>query len=125
MVRLTQMKWKGTVSQVAKTSMPRRLAIAKIAQAMSIHGSPRTGHAQRSGRVNPIPLAAYRFDRLAADLGSQPAYVDVDDVGAWVKAVAPDGGEDPVFAERLAGAGHELAQQEELALGELHSAEVA
>src|SRR5437016_8911589 len=105
--------------------MPRRFAIAKIAQRTSTQRSPRTGHAQRSGRVNPIPLTTDRFNRLAADLGAQPAHVDVDDVRAGVKAVAPDGGEDPVFADGLAGAGHELAQQEELALGELHSAKVA
>src|SRR5438309_2288852 len=105
--------------------MPRRLAIAKIAQRTSTQRSPRPGTPRRSGLVNAISLTAHRSDRLAADLVAQPAHVDVDDVRARVEAVAPDGGEDPLLAERLAGTGHEFAQQEELALGELDSAKVA
>jgi len=34
-VRLTQMKWKGTVSQLGRISIAARLAAAKMAHAMS------------------------------------------------------------------------------------------
>src|ERR1700730_9913616 len=100
-----------------------RLATAKIAQAMSTHSSPRSGHGQRSASVNPIALAPYRFYPLAADLGAQTADVNVDHVGAGVEVVTPDGGEDPLFGDRLSRIRHQFAQQEKLPLGQLHASE--
>ena len=43
-VRLTQMKWNGTVSQLGNTTMPARLATEKAIHAASIHPAWRKGH---------------------------------------------------------------------------------
>src|ERR1700736_2492769 len=118
------MKWKGTVSQSAKTYIATRFSSAKMPQATSTHRKPRVGHAQRSGRVNPVPLPADRFDGLPADLGTKPADVDIDDIRARVEVIPPDGGEQVLLTDGVAGARHQLAQQEKLALGELDAAGV-
>ena len=58
-------------------------------------------------------------DRLDAfgsiKLGAESADVDVDHVASRIKGQPPDVGEQLVTAARLAGAGHQVLQQEELA----------
>src|ERR1700675_3918480 len=103
--------------------MPRRLATAKIAQAMSTQSSPRAGHGQRSISLNSIPLTPYGLDRVAAYLGTQPADVDVDHVGAGIEMGAPDGGQDSLLANGFAGARNQLPQKQKFTLGKLNSAE--
>jgi hypothetical protein len=61
----------------------------------------------------------------AAGLVAQVADVDVDDVGAGVEVVVPDGGEDLLAAEDVTRVAHEVLQQGELAAGELHGLVVA
>src|ERR1700674_4376982 len=116
------MKWKGTVSQSAKTYIATRFSRAKMPHATSIHRKPRVGQGQRSGRVNPVPLPADCLDGLPADLGAQPADVHIDNIRAWIEAVAPDGSEQVLLADGVARARHQLAQKEKLALGELDAA---
>src|SRR6202011_5389032 len=93
--------------------------MAKMPQATSIHKKPRVGQGQRSGRVNPVPLPADRFDGLPADLGTKPADVDIDDIRARVEVIPPDGREQVLLTDCVASARHQLAKQEKFALGEL------
>src|SRR6267378_4337653 len=114
------MKWKGTVSHSAKTTIAARFRRAKMPQATSIQRKPRFGQGQRSGRVNPVSLAANRLDGLTADLGAEPADVDVDHIGSGIEAIAPDGLEQPLLAHGVARTGHQLAQEQELPLRQQH-----
>src|ERR1700730_14651608 len=107
-VRLTQMKWKGTVSQAAKTQIAPTSSTAKPPQATSIQRKRLDDQGQRSGRINPISLAAHGLDRFPAELGAEPADVDIDDIGAAVEPVTPDGGKQALLADGVAGAGHQL-----------------
>src|SRR5207253_10273451 len=118
MVRLTQMKWNGTVSQVAKMNIPVRLARAKITQATSIQSRPRVGQVHRSGDFNPVTLAPNRPDRLTAEFCPEPPYIDVYDVRSRVEPVSPDFGQEALLAQCLSGCGHQLAKQEEFALSQ-------
>src|SRR6187200_1080110 len=52
-VRLTQMKWNGTVSHEGMRSIAARLASENRTQATSIHRS-RFGHSSASGRIEPV-----------------------------------------------------------------------
>src|SRR5437879_10530835 len=90
MVRLTQMKWNGTVSQVAKMNIPVRLARAKITQATSIQSRPRVGQVHRSGDFNPVTLAPNSPDRLTHALCPEPPYIDVHHVRSRIEPVSPD-----------------------------------
>src|SRR5438132_10213242 len=110
------MKWKGTVSHSAKTNMAARFKRAKMPQAASIQRKPRFGQGQRSGRVNPVSLAANRLDGLPANFGAEPADIDVDHIRSGIEPIAPDGLEQALLADGVARAGHQLAQQEELPL---------
>src|ERR1700686_796655 len=98
--------------------MPRRLATAKIAQPMSTHSSPRTGHAQRSMRFNSVPLTPNGLDGISTNLRAQPADIDVHDVGTGIEVVAPDRGQDSVLAHGFAGARHQLPQAQKFPLGQ-------
>src|SRR6266487_6841724 len=74
-----------------------------------------------SASIDPIDLVTlspHGPDRLSAELGAQPADVDVDHVGSWVEVVLPYRGEQPLLGDGRAGVPHQLAQQQELALGE-------
>src|SRR6266568_4897326 len=88
-VRLTQMKWKGTVSHSGNSSIAPRFATLNPAQATSIHRRP-PGSGRRSGRDDTVPLASDRLHGPGTELAPEPAHVDVDDVRPAVEEVAPD-----------------------------------
>src|SRR2546427_4841211 len=123
MVRLTQMKWKGTVSHSAKTSIATRFRAAKTPQPTSSQAPLGSSLRRRSGGVDTVSLTPDGDDRLRAQLGPQATDVDVDDVRARVEVVAPYVRQQAFFGERLSGVLHELPQQEELALGQRDQAE--
>jgi hypothetical protein len=59
---------------------------------------------------------ANRLDAFwSIELAAESADVYVDDIASWIKGQPPDVGEQLVAAARLAGAGHEVLQQTELA----------
>src|SRR5438105_13641223 len=97
MVRLTQMKWKGTVSHSPKTSIPTRFRTVKTPQATSSQAPLGTSRRTRSSGRDAISFATDGDDRFGAQLGSQPAHVDIDDVGARIEVVAPDAGQQSVL----------------------------
>src|SRR4029453_865933 len=80
MVRLTQMKWKGTVSHWGTNAMATRLAAAKTAQATSSQPEV-SSWCRRSWDDDPIPLTSHGGDRGGAELGPNPAPLDIDPVG--------------------------------------------
>src|SRR5437870_3803202 len=116
-VRLTQMKWNGTVSHVGMTSIAARLASEKTTQATSIHRS-RCGHSIASGRIEAVPYPTGRRDRVRTELRAEPADVDVDHVRARVEVVAPDRRQQPLLRHRASRVSHQLLKQQELAIGE-------
>src|SRR6266566_2092623 len=116
-VRLTQMKWNGTVSHVGMTSIAARLASENTTQATSIHRS-RCGHSIASGRIEAVPNPTDRGDRVRTDLRAEPADVHVDHVRARVEVVTPDRREQPLLRDRAPRVSHQLLQQQELAVGE-------
>src|SRR5215218_82512 len=124
MVRLTQMKWKGTVSHWGTNAMATRLAAAKTAQATSSQPEV-SSWCRRSWDDDPIPLTSHGGDRGGAELGPKPAHVDIDHVGARVEVVAPDRRQEPLLGDNLAWTLHELAEQQELPLGQEHRAGAA
>src|SRR6266508_6563499 len=117
MVRLTQMKWNGTVSHSGTSAMATRLASAKPTQARSSQ-KRRSGQPNRSVRGDSIPLTSHGRDRVGAQLGPEPAHVDVDHVGAGIEVVVPDRRQKPLLGDGRAGVLHELAQQQELAFSQ-------
>ena len=78
-VRLTQMKWNGTVSQSGSRSMATRLRAEKAIHAASTQCRPKRASAA-SGCIDAVPLSADRDDGIGAELGPEPADVDVHDV---------------------------------------------
>src|SRR5438105_12983813 len=120
MVRLTQMKWKGTVSHCPKTIIPTRFSTVKTPQATSSQAPLGASRRSPSSGRDAISFATDGDDRVCAQLGSQPAHVDVDDVRPRIEVVAPDAGQQSVLRDRLAGVLHELPKQQELALGQPH-----
>src|SRR5580765_3855062 len=78
-VRLTQMKWNGTVSQLSQRSIATTFAAANATQATSIGLS----------RRNPVTHMTYGLDRRRAQLPAQPADADVHDVRAGIEVVSP------------------------------------
>src|SRR5579875_3971866 len=118
MVRLTQMKWKGTVSQSGTIRVATRLQAANTPQPTSSHAAPgRSGHLRDSDGIDAVPLPSHRDDGAGTQLVTQSPDVDVDHVGAGIEAVAPDGGQQVLLGHRLAGALHQLPQEQELPLG--------
>src|SRR5437773_6510372 len=69
-VRLTQMKWNGTVSHEGMSSIAARLTNENSTQATSIHRS-RCGHSRASGRIEPVPHPTDRADRVRTELRSE------------------------------------------------------
>src|SRR5215218_7953137 len=124
MVRLTQMKWKGTVSHCGTNTMATRLATAKTAQATSSQPEV-SSWCPRSWDDDAIPLTSHGSDGGGAELGPEPAHVDVHDVGARVEVVAPDRRQEPLLGHDLVWTLHELAEEQELPLGERHRAGAA
>src|SRR6266536_1625253 len=112
------MKWNGTVSHSGTSTIATRLATANAPQTMSGHHC-RSGQAERSTR-DAIALTPHGQDRLHPELRAQAADVDVDDVGAGVEVVSPDGREQPLLGDGLPLVLHQLAQEQELAVGEGH-----
>src|SRR4249920_531054 len=88
MVRLTQMKWNGTVSHSGTRSMAARFARVNSPHATSIDRTP-LGPSGRSRRIDAIPHSSIGQDRRGAELGPKPADVHVDHVGPRVEVVAP------------------------------------
>src|SRR5439155_7684980 len=98
-VRLTQMKWNGTVSQLGSSSIASRLTSEKKTQAMSIRRS-RFGHSSRSIRIDAVPNPTHGRDRFGAELGAKPPDVHVDDVRPGIEVVAPDRGQQALLRDR-------------------------
>src|SRR5437870_5000747 len=118
-VTLTQMKWKGTVSHSASSSIAARFANANRNHAASIRVKRCLGHS-RSDAIDAIPLPADGLDEVGAELGPEPAHVDVDDVRARVEVIAPHRGQQPLLRHRLARLVDQLLEQEELTLRQQH-----
>src|SRR6266536_860065 len=87
-VRLTQMKWKGTVSHSGNNNIATRFATLNPAQATSIHRRP-PGSGRRSGRDHTVSLSSHRLDGPGPELAPEPAHVDVHHVRPAVEVVAP------------------------------------
>src|SRR5215213_7369307 len=101
MVRLTQMKWKGTVSHRGTSTMATKLAAAKASQATSTQPEA-SARCRRSWDGDPIALTSHGHDRVGAELGPEPAHVDIDHVGARVEVVVPDRRQEPLLGQDLA-----------------------
>src|SRR6266496_3558650 len=106
------MKWNGTVSQVGRSAIATRFATANPTQARSIHSRYSSGQAQRSARIDAVPLAPDRADGVGAELGPQPADVHVDHVGARVEVVVPHRRQQALLGDGLAGLTHQLGSEE-------------
>src|SRR5438094_650651 len=103
-VRLTQMKWNGTVSHVSQTTIATRFATANANHASSTC-LPRKA----------VPDRAHGLDRrVRPELLAHAAHAHLDDVGARIELVSPDLGEQPLAADDLARAFGEKEQQPEL-----------
>src|SRR5829696_592235 len=124
MVKLTQMKWKGTVSHCGTNAMATRLATAKTTQATSSQPEVSSWR-PRSWDDDAIPLTSDGCDRGGTELGPEPAHIDVDHVGARVEMKAPDRRQKPLLGHDLVWTLHELAEQQELPLGQGHRAGAA
>src|SRR6478672_3716124 len=118
-VKLTQMKWNGTVSHEGMRSIAARLASEKSTQATSIHRS-RFGHSSASGRIEPISHPTDRGDRVRTELRAEAATVDIDYVRPGVEVVAPDRREQPFLRHRATCLPHQLLEEQELSVGERH-----
>src|SRR2546423_15658551 len=97
MVKLTQMKWNGTVSQSGHSHMARRFRAANKPQATLTTTGRWAGQSERSARCKLVALSAHRFDRLLPQLRPQPADVHVHDVRSRLEGIAPDRGEQPLL----------------------------
>src|SRR5262245_20715025 len=117
MVRVTQMKWKGTVSQSGQSHMARMFATANTPQATLTATGTRAGQSERSARCKLVALSAHGLDRLLPELGPQPADVDVHHVRSRFEVITPDGGQEPLLRHDDPGALHQLSKQQRLALG--------
>src|SRR5690349_9613512 len=109
-VRLTQMKWNGIVSQFGVSSIAMRLITANPTHATSIF-------LELSQSVTDI---AHRFDgSLRAKLLPQPADRYVHDVRARIEVVSPHLGEQLLSTAHLAGVLQHEVEKPELAVREL------
>src|SRR5512132_4734449 len=100
------MKWKGTVSHCGTNAMATRLATANPTQATSSQPEAST-RCRRSRDGDAIALTSHGHDRVGAQLGTEPADVDVDHVGARVELIAPDRRQQPLLGHDLAWTPHE------------------
>src|ERR1700730_15099078 len=100
MVRLTQMKWKGTVSHSPKTIMATRFRAVKTPQAASSQAPEGSSRRSSSSGIDAISLAPNGGDRLRAELRPQAAYIHVDDVRARIEVVAPHGRQQAFLRDR-------------------------
>src|SRR3954452_15479930 len=101
------MKWKGTVAQSCSWCMTARFARAKSPQAIS--GS-------RCCAVRKaVAGMANGLDHTGAELGTEAAVVDIDDIGPWVEGAAPDIFEQLGARAHLALVDGQVLEQEELA----------
>src|SRR5580765_1163397 len=116
-VRLTQMKWNGTVSHEGMRSIAARLATENRTQATSIHRS-RFGHSSASGRIEPVSNPTDRGDRVRTELRAEAANVDVDHVGPRIEVVAPDRRQQPLLRHGASRMPHQLLKEQELSVGE-------
>src|SRR4029453_2584107 len=118
------MKWNGTVSHCGTSAIATRLAAAKTTQAKSSQPEAST-RCRRSRDGDAIALTSHARDRVGAELGPEPAHVDIHHVGARVEVIAPDRRQEPLLGHDLVWTLHELAQQQELPLGKWHRAGAA
>src|SRR5512133_3716986 len=116
-VRLTQMKWNGTVSHVGMSAMTARLARANATHAMSTQLSP-FGHSNRSRRIDAISLSPDGPDELGSELGPEPSHVDVHHVRPGIELIPPYGGEQALLRDGASGVSKELLEQQELSIGQ-------
>src|SRR6266511_4405038 len=111
MVKLTQTKWKGVVSHRVSTRMTATFAAANTAQ-------PNSSQYLRS--LEPIPDISHRLDELGTELRPKPADIDVHHVASRIEGVAPHVCQ-PLFpGTHLARLPHQVLEDEELTLGEVH-----
>src|SRR5512132_1928658 len=110
------MKWNGTVSHSGASAIATRLASAKPTQTRSSHPEASI-RCRRSLDGDAIPLTSHGRDRVGAELGPDPAHVDIHHVGARVEVVVPDRRQEPLLGHDPARMLHELAEEQELALG--------
>src|SRR6476469_137395 len=107
---LIQTKWNGIVSQLGSTTMKATFAAANTTHPTSTEYL----------RSQSIAGMADRLDRgVGAELLAQSPDADVDDVRPGVEAVPPDVREQALAAYHLAGVLHEMAEQPELAVGQV------
>src|SRR4029453_12739816 len=111
------MKGNGTVSHCGTSAMPTRLATANTPQATSSQPEAST-RCRRSRDGDAIPLTSHGRDRGGPQLGPEPADVAADPVGARFEVIAPDRRQQPLLGHDLAWTLHELAEQQELPLGQ-------
>src|SRR5580692_177062 len=71
-------------------------------------------------RSELIPGTAHRLDQVETELRPEPPHADVDDVGAGVEVVSPDGRQQLLLAHRLARVLHQRLEQQELQPGQGH-----
>src|SRR5438309_2444722 len=118
MVRLTQMKWKGTVSHSPNMTIAIRFSIVKTPQPTSSHAPLGTSRLSRSSGIDTVSLTPDGDDGLGAELRSEPPDIDVHDVRARVEVIAPHVRQQPLLRDRLTRILHEFPQQEELPFGQ-------
>src|SRR6476620_2632725 len=116
-VRLTQMKWNGTVSHAGRMRRAATSATENSTQATSIHRA-RFGHSSASGRIEPISHPTDRGDRVRTELRAEAANVDVDHVGPRVEVVTPDRRQQPLLRHGASCAPHQSLEEQELSVGE-------
>src|SRR5881275_504791 len=110
MVRLTQMKWNGIVSQYSQWIIPARFATANANHASST----------RLRRRNSVTGMADGLDGGGGpELLAQAPDADVYDVRAGVEVVSPDLREQALAAHHLAGALEQVMEEPELAVREI------
>src|SRR4051794_11986050 len=103
------MKWNGIVSHRSQRIIARTFATANESRASS---TPLLRKA-----VADVSHGQNR--RLGSELLADPSHAHVDDVRAWVEAVAPHVREQPLAADHLAGVLGEAEEQAELTLREV------
>src|SRR5438105_4342527 len=107
------MKWKKTVSQVAKTTIATRLTTTKTTHATSTQASG-DGQRRLSATIDAIALTAYGDDNVRTELRPKPPHTDVNHVGRRIESKAPHGLQEPLLSDGDPRMAHELLQQQEL-----------
>src|SRR4051795_2545915 len=89
--------------------------IRYMSTVLTLAKATQTGISQRS-RAEAVAHIAHRLDVPPVDLGAEASDVHLEDVATGVEAEAPDVREQLVARAHLAGAAHQVAEQDELPL---------